>query len=155
MSNKYFPDEQITFNDLYFVCYMIERVARRLRQHNCYVVSCLGDEGLVHELSIAETNHCINPEQVESEWIDHYHMSQGNFDVTGVDTKFTDRYPSVTQMGKVYTRLVHSVDTEDNLASAIQNVYNSPICDTIDDYNTGAYYKPSYIQTRAFFDDDF
>ena len=57
MSNKYFPDEQITFNDLYFVCYMIERVARRLRQHNCYVVSCLGDEGLVHELSIAETNH--------------------------------------------------------------------------------------------------
>lgn len=155
MSNKYFPDEQITFNDLYFVCYMIERVARRLRQHNCYVVSCLGDEGLVHELSIAETNHCINPEQVESEWIDHYHMSQGNFDVTGVDTKFTDRYPSVTQMGKVYTRLVHSVDTEDNLASAIQNVYNSPICDTIDDYNTGAYYEPSYIQTRAFFDDDF
>lgn len=82
-------------------------------------------------------------------------MSQGNFDVTGVDTKFTDRYPSVTQMGKVYTRLVHSVDTEDNLASAIQNVYNSPICDTIDDYNTGAYYEPSYIQTRAFFDDDF
>ena len=155
MSNKYFPDEQITFNDLYFVCYMIERVARRLRQHNCYVVSCLGDEGLVHELSIAETNHCINPEQVESEWIDHYHMSQGNFDVTGVDPKFTDRYPSVTQMGKVYARLVHSVDTEDNLAAAIQNVYNSPICDTIDDYNTGAYYEPSYIQTRAFFDDDF
>ncbi len=155
MSNKYFPDEQITFNDLYFVCYMIERVARRLRQHNCYVVSCLSDEGLMHELSIAETNHCINPEQVESEWIDHYHMSQGNFDVTGVVPKFTDRYPSVTQMGKVYARLVHSVDTEDNLASAIQNVYNSPICDTIDDYNTGAYYEPSYIQTRAFFDDDF
>ena len=82
-------------------------------------------------------------------------MSQGNFDVTGVVPKFTDRYPSVTQMGKVYARLVHSVDTEDNLASAIQNVYNSPICDTIDDYNTGAYYEPSYIQTRAFFDDDF
>lgn len=152
MSNKYFPDEKITFNDLYFVCYMIERVARRLRQHNRYVVTSLGDEGLTHELSIAETNHCLNPEQVESEWIERYHMSQGNFDVTDVDPKFTDKYPSVTQMGKVYARLVHSVDTGDNLASAIQNVYNSPICDTIDDYNTGAYYEPSYIQTRAFFD---
>lgn len=155
MSNKYFPDEKITFNDLYFVCYMIERVARRLRQHNRYVVACLGDEGLVHELSIAETNHCLNPEQVESEWIERYHMSQGDFDVTDVDPKFTDKYPSVTQMGKVYARLVHSVDTEDNLASAIQKVYGSPICDTIDDYNTGAYYEPSYIQTRAFFDGGF
>lgn len=155
MSNKYFPDEQITFNDLYFVCYMIERVARRLRQHNRYVVSCLGGEGLMHELSIAETNHCLNPEQVESEWIERYHMSQGNFDVTEVDSKFTDKYPSVTQMGKVYARLVHSVDAEDNLVSAIQKVYGSPICDTIDDYNTGAYYEPSYIQTRAFFDGGF
>ena len=30
MSNIYFPDEEITFNDLYFVCYMIERTARHL-----------------------------------------------------------------------------------------------------------------------------
>ena len=28
MKNKYFPDEDIEINDLYFVCYMIERVAR-------------------------------------------------------------------------------------------------------------------------------
>ena len=32
MSNIYFPDEEITFNDLYFVCYMIERVARSIKQ---------------------------------------------------------------------------------------------------------------------------
>ena len=25
MKNKYFPDEDITMNDLYFICYMIER----------------------------------------------------------------------------------------------------------------------------------
>ena len=29
MKNKYFPDEDIESNDLYFVCYMIERVARK------------------------------------------------------------------------------------------------------------------------------
>ena len=32
MKNKYFPDEKITMNDLYFVCYMIERVARHIKQ---------------------------------------------------------------------------------------------------------------------------
>ena len=27
MKNKYFPDEDIEENDLYFICYMIERVS--------------------------------------------------------------------------------------------------------------------------------
>lgn len=30
MKNKYFPDEEIQKNDLYFICYMIERVARKI-----------------------------------------------------------------------------------------------------------------------------
>ena len=42
MSNKYFPDENITFDDLYFVCYMIERVARRIPQRNRYVIGQIG-----------------------------------------------------------------------------------------------------------------
>ena len=37
MKNKYFPDENIETNDLYFVCYMIERVARHIKQKNKYV----------------------------------------------------------------------------------------------------------------------
>ena len=34
MTNIYFPNEGITVNDLYFICYMIERVARKLHQRN-------------------------------------------------------------------------------------------------------------------------
>lgn len=150
MSNKYFSEERITFNDLYFVCYMVERVARRLHQHNRYVVNCLGREGLLHELSTAGTSHCLNPEQVESEWIGRYQMIGGDVDVTKVDPQFTDKYPSATQMGKVYARLVQSVDEDDDYVASMLDVYNSPVCDTIDDYNTGAYYEPSYVQTRAF-----
>lgn len=39
MKNIYFPEEEITIDDLYFTCYMIERVARQLKQHNKYVVN--------------------------------------------------------------------------------------------------------------------
>ena len=155
MSNKYFPDEQIEFNDLYFVCYMIERVARRLHQRNRYVVESIGNDGLLHELSVAETNHCLNPEQVENDWIATYSLTQGNFDITEVDSRFTDKVPSPTQMGKVYARLISSIDTEDNLPEAIKSVYSSPVSDTIDNYNTGAYYEPSYVQTRAFLNGGF
>lgn len=155
MKNKYFPDEQITFNDLYFVCYMIERVARKIHQRNRYVVEILGNEGLMHELSVAETNHCLNPEQVEDDWIATYGLTSGTFDITKVDSRFTDKIPSSTQMGKIYARLISSVDTEDNLPAAMRNVYSSPVCDKIDDYNTSAYYEPSYVQTRAFMNGGF
>lgn len=155
MSNKYFPDEQISFNDLYFVCYMIERVARKIHQRNKYVVEHLGPDGLLHELSIAETSHCLNPEQVEEEWIDNYKLEAGSFDVTQISPRFTDKVPTPTQMGKVYARLVQSLLTDDNLPEEMLRVYNSPVCEVIDNYNTGAYYEPSYVQTRAFLNGGF
>ncbi len=155
MTNKYFPDEELGFNELYFVCYMIERVARRLHQRNRYVVAQLGEEGLYHELSVAQATHCLNPLQVEEEWIEEYHMENGDFDVTRVDPQYTDKVPSPTQMGKVYARLIESVNEEDNLLAAIRRVYDAPICDVIDDYNTSAYYEPSYVQTRALLNDGF
>ena len=58
-------------------------------------------------------------------------------------------------MGKVYARLISSLDAADNLPETIEAVYASPVCDTIDDYNTGAYYEPSYVQTRAFLNGGF
>ena len=41
MMNKFFPEEQITENDLYFLCYMIEPIARKLHQENKYVVTSI------------------------------------------------------------------------------------------------------------------
>ncbi len=151
MSNIYFPDEEITFNDLYFVCYMIERVARSIHQRNRYVVEKIGSDGLARQLSIAETNHCLNPEQVVSNWKEEYNLSEGNVDVTSIDAEYTDKVPTELQMGKVYARLIDSVSKQgQDLVLTIQNVYSSPICDKIDDYNSSAYYEPSYVQTRAY-----
>jgi len=155
MSNIYFPDEKITFNDLYFLCYMIERTARNIKQRNRYVVDKMGAQGLARQLSIAETNHCLNPMEVVDSWKEEYALEQGDIDVTKVDPRFTDRYPSETQMGKVYARLITSITDDENLVESIQNVYASPICDAIDNYNSSAYYEPSYVQTRAYLNGQF
>lgn len=150
MSNIYFPDEKITFGDLYFVCYMIERVARSIKQPNRYVVERIGKDGLARQLSIADTNHCLNPEQVVSNWKEEYHLENGTTDVTRVNSQFTDTVPTTTQMGKVYARLIDTVSQGQDLVQSMQEVYASPICDIIDNYNTGAYYEPSYVQVHAF-----
>ena len=156
MSNKNFPNQALTFNDLYFVCYMIERVARTIHQRNRYVVERMGYEGLLHELSIADTNHCLNPEQVVSDWIETYRLEQGGgTNITQVDPRYTDKVPTEIQMGKVYARLIQSVNQTDDLPATIMQVYSSPICDVIDNYNTGAYYEPSYVQTRAYINGGF
>lgn len=151
MKNKYFEEEEITENDLYFICYMIERVARHLKQKNQYVVNAIGKEELYHLLSCANVLHCENPLKVEEDWINDYHLASGDVDVTDVDKELATVVPSALQMGKVYQRLItmtmHPDETE---VDGIIKVYNNPICDVIDNYNCSAFYEPSYVIARAY-----
>ena len=151
MKNRYFKDEDITPNDLLFVCSMIERVARKVHRRNREVVNAMGAEGLAHELSCAPTSHCENPEKVVADWIAHYRLTPSDADVTKVDPRLVASVPTPTQMGGVYQRLIRDTATPgENENDGIIRVYNHPICETIDNYNASAYYEPSYWIARAY-----
>ena len=102
-------------------------------------------------ISRANVLHCENPLKIEDEWIKEYKLAKGNFDIMDVDSELVAEIPSETQMGKVYTRLILSTlqPTEDYIDGMIR-VYNDEICDTLDNYNSSAYYEPSYVITRAY-----
>lgn len=152
MTNVFFPDEQVSENDLYFICYMIERVARQLKQPNRYVVNTLGYNTLAEKLSLASVLHAQNPLDVCADWIDSYHLQPGDYDVTKVNPELCESIPSALQMGKVYTRLILSTLMEnEDYADAILRVYNSPICETLDNYNCSAYYEPSPYIARSYY----
>ena len=156
MTNIYFPDEEITVNDLYFICYMIERVARKLHQRNCYVVNRIGKDELKHLISVANVLHAENPLAVEDAWIRDYALEKGNADVTLVDKELVDKIPTPLQMGKVYQRLiVDTLQPDENYVEGIIRVYNGEICDVIDNYNCSAYYEPSYVVARAYLNGGF
>lgn len=152
MKNIYFPEEDITENDLFFVCSMIERVARHIKQRNKYVVNKIGYDNLLRQLSIAETLHSENPLLVVDDWTDEYQLENGSFDITDVDKELCTNIPTPLDMGKVYMRLILQtrLDAED-YAQGIIRVYNDDICETIDNYNTSAYYEPSYFIARSYF----
>ena len=144
MKNKYFPDEDIAENDIFFMCYMIERVARKVHQPNKYVVNAMGEDGLYHEISCAQTSHCENPEKIEQEWIEKYGLQSGSFDVLKVDSELVAEPPTATQMGGVYDRLVRkTMSADETEVAALIRVYNHPICELIDKYNGSMYYEPS------------
>ena len=151
MTNKFFPEEQIRENDLYFLCYMIERVARKLHQRNKYIVNSIQKDEWERLISLANVLHCENPLKIEAEWIEEYSLEKGEFDITEVDPDLVNEIPSETQMGKVYTSLILSTlqPGEDYIDGMIR-VYNDEICDMIDNYNSSAYYEPSYVITRAY-----
>lgn len=156
MMNKYFPDEEISINDLYFTCYMIERVSRRLKKPNKYTVNTIGKENLYHLISVASVLHSENPLKVEDDWIKEYDLHFGNYDVLNVNKDLVSVIPTATQMGKVYLRLILNTKTQDeNFIDALIRVYNHDICKVIDNYNASAYYEPSYVIVRAYNDGGF
>jgi len=151
MKNIYFPDEEIEINDLYFMCYMIERVARHIHQRNKYVVNTIGKDGLYHLISVANVLHCENPLKVEDDWITDYNLESGDYDVTKVDYELVRSIPSPLEMGEVYQRLISDTLTmKEDYVDGIIRVYNNSICDVIDNYNCSAYYEPSYVVARAY-----
>ncbi|WP_130864419.1 hypothetical protein [Bacilliculturomica massiliensis] len=156
MTNIFFPDEEISRNDLYFICYMIERVARKLHQRNCYVVNAIKKEEWARLISLANVLHCENPLKIEDEWIEEYKLEKGAFDITDVDRQLAEHIPTATQMGKVYTRLICDTQLpEEDYVEGLIRVYNDPLCEVIDNYNSSAFYEPSYVIVRAYNDGGF
>lgn len=151
MKNIYFSDEEIEVNDLYFICYMIERVARHIHQKNKYVVNTIGKEGLYHLISVANVLHCENPLKVENDWIVDYNLQNGDYDITQVDKELVRSVPSPLEIGEVYQRLItDTLTTQEDSVDGIIRIYNDSICDVIDNYNCSAYYEPSYVVARAY-----
>lgn len=156
MTNQYFPDEKITDNDLYFLCYMVERVARKLHQKNRYVVNSITKKEWRRLISLANVLHCENPLKIEKEWIEEYHLKNGDFDIKAVNSELVEEIPAETQMGKVYTRLIlATLQPGEDYVDGLIRVYNDEICETIDNYNCSAYYEPSYVIARAYNDGGF
>ena len=95
--------------------------------------------------------HCENPMKIEDEWIEIYGLEAGDFDITMVDHGLVEEIPSEIQMGKVYMRLILStLQPEEDYIDGMIRVYNDEICDIIDNYNSSAYYEPSYVITKAY-----
>lgn len=151
MNNLFFPEDPVTDDDLYFMCYMIERVSRKIHQRNKYTVNQIGKKELTRLISLTQALHCENPLKIEDDWVANYGLSDGDFDITDVNPELVDEVPTPTDIGKVYTRLIlATAQPGENFVDGMVRVYNNPICETIDNYNCSAYYEPSYYIARAY-----
>ncbi len=66
-------------NDYFYVCSLIEYIARETLNHRSDIVKTIGKEGIEKLLHDAEVDHCLSFEQVSDEVISYYGIEQGNF----------------------------------------------------------------------------
>lgn len=90
-------------NDFFYVCSLIEYIARETKNKRGVIVKALGKDGIEKQLYDAEVNHCLSFEQVCDEVVEQYQIAKGDFDtITGC--KYT--IPSYQDIGKLYSIMI-------------------------------------------------
>ncbi len=132
-------------NDLFFVCGLIDYIARRTKNKRADIVNRLGRERLQKIYSLADVYHSDNIDRVSDDFIKEAQIPDGMFDNVA-ECKYA--IPSHWDIAKVYKRLIKQVAQEEQIdaVDALIKVYNSFLSEKIDDYNSSLYYEnPSYL----------
>ncbi len=131
-------------NDFFYVCSLIEYIARQTKNKRGTVVRALGERGIEKQLHDAEVNHCLSFEQVSDEVIEHYNIPEGNFD-TITNCKYS--IPSYMDIGKLYCIMIEDCAEPGKEISELINIFMSFISDRISDFKSDVYYQnPSYLE---------
>jgi hypothetical protein len=137
--------EEKTLNDLFFLCSLIEYVARGTKNRRAAVVDAMGAAGLAHFYDLADVYHAENLDQVRDELVAEYAIHEGSFDNVA---DCAGPAPTHWDLGKVYKRLIADVAAREGrtVLDALHAVYHSPLTEKLDDYNCSAYYEnPGYL----------
>ena len=132
-----------SYNDIFYVCSLIEFIARKSKNKRGVVVMALGESGIRKQLDDAPVNHCLSFEQVSDEIMEFYHIPNGDFDtITG--SRFS--IPSYTAIGGLYSLLVKEISPPGHEIATIFNLFKSFLSDRISNFSSDLYYQnPSYL----------
>ncbi len=138
-------------NDLFYVCSLIEYIARKTKNERGVVVNSLGEQTITKLYNLADVYHCENIDKVADELIEEKHIQMGMYDnIKGI----TDvRIPSHFEIGKVYERLISTIAEEDKSLDFIQvtiQVFSSWIANKIDNYRSSTYYENNSYLTASY-----
>ena len=131
-------------NDYFYVCALIEYIARETLNHRGDIVSAIGRKGVEKLLHDAEVDHCLSFEQVGDEVISYYKIKNGNFDTISA-CKYS--VPSFLDIGKLYSIMIEDCAKPGNEVQELINIFNSFISDEISNFNSDLYYQnPNYLE---------
>ncbi|MBP1590293.1 MAG: hypothetical protein IJT88_00970 [Kiritimatiellae bacterium] len=129
----------IEYNDLFYVCSLVEYIGRERKLRRSEVVAGLGEETLRRIYRHADVFHCEPIAKVAADFIELRSLPEGDFDNVAAC-----RYavPSYWDIGAVHARLIEDVaDGADPVAKLVE-VYSSWMSDALSRFNSDLYYQP-------------
>lgn len=123
--------------DLFFTCSLIEYIGREKKLKRSDVVKQLGKERIAHIYKRADVLHCEPIAKTADVFMEMCEITEGDFDNVS-DCRYT--VPDYWSIGKVYTRLIQDVYTDD-IIDTLCEVYDSMFSDAISNYNTDFFYQ--------------
>lgn len=131
--------EDKSSNDLFFVCSLIDYIARKTLNKRQYVADALGRSTIEKIYELADVYHSDNIDDVSDHFIEKAGITKGCFDNVG---ECGYSIPTHWDIGKVYKRLILGIAREKNVSiiDALFLAYHSFVSDKIDDYNSSFYY---------------
>lgn len=127
-------------NSLYYVCSLIEYIARKTNNTISDIVNILGTDEIKRQLELSDVNHCLSFDEVSDEIIEYFNIQQGNYDF--IKNCIYD-VPSFLSIGRNYQRLIEDVYNESNesIENTFYKVMTSFITYEISNYNSSLFYS--------------
>ena len=125
-------------NNLFYVCSLIEYIARETKNTRNDVVNCLNHD-LQRIYDYADVFHCEPIEKVADDFIERASIPIGNY-----DNLCCCRYalPAYWDIGEVFARLVEDCYGGIDVMDGVREVYGSWLADKILNFNSDLYYQP-------------
>ena len=143
MRNKSWLSKE-EYNDVFYVCSLIEYIARITKNKRGVIVKTWGLDGINKQLKDAGVNHCLTFEQVGTELIELYHIQEGDFD-PAANSPYT--IPGYTDIGNLYATMIEDSSSSYNAAQDIMDIFTSFISDLISNFKSDLYYQnPDYLE---------
>ncbi len=125
-------------NNLFYVCSLIEYIARKTQNSRFDIVDQLGGD-LQRIYNYADIFHCEPIEKVADDFMQKDSIANGN-----TDNLENCQYslPDYWDIGEVFARLVEDCYENTNVINGIKEVYESWLADKILNFNSDLYYQP-------------
>ena len=125
-------------NNLFYVCSLIEYIARKTHNNRWDIVNSLGRD-LQRIYDYADIFHCEPIEKVADYFIQKDEIANGNYDNLS-NCQYS--VPDYWDIGEVFARLVEDCYEEANVITGIREVYESWLTERILNFNSDLYYQP-------------
>ena len=134
------------YNDMYYVCWLIERLHRVTGQPHKVLIDLIGENRIRHYMDLADVFHCENPDKIVGELVKEIGLPEP---CLYSELLAELKTPALRSIAGVYARIVKATYPE-NYVLGVINMFTSFLPPIISDYGNNLYWANKEYLTECY-----